>query len=153
MAALQRVRIRRATEDDMDAVLDMDRACLPWERNGAPEQGDHVRWWAAEIDGDLAGYAAARFAYSCVGGLYLSRAGVAVWARGGGIQRKMIRAREAWGRRKGLHVAITDASGTASMINLIRCGYLPWDPDYPWALRESTYWRRSIVQPEPKESA
>ncbi len=134
--------VRRATLYDLDDIMQADCECFPDDRR--PETWG-VRWWIAEINGFMAGYAGARVACSTPDSIYLSRAGVLPWARRCGLQRQLIRVREAWGRAQGYHWCVTDSNGAASATNLIRSGYLPWEPDDPWGLDEATYWWKRIA--------
>ncbi len=135
--------VRRAREDELDDIMQADRVCFPDDRR--PETGLYVRWWIAEINGIMAGYGAARVACTTPDSIYLSRAGVLPWARRRGLQRQLIRVREAWGRSRGYHWCVTDSNGAASATNLIRSGYLPWEPDDIWGLDEATYWWKRIA--------
>jgi GNAT superfamily N-acetyltransferase len=145
------IRIRRAEDHELDEVLRMDRECFPDDK---PPDIENVTWWVAElgivgvsdvaVGGDLVAYAGACRAASTPEAIYLCRVGVLPIARGGGLQRRFIRCRERWGRRLGYRHAVTDTNDVASMRNLIRCGYLPFDPKAPWGRSTSTYWRRRI---------
>lgn len=104
-----------------------------------PEELQRSAWWVA---GDGLAFAGARMLDN--GALYLTRAGVIPSARGQGLQLRLIRARLAWGRRRGARVAITYTAvdNIASANNMIRAGFELYEPEYPWAGREMLYWRR-----------
>jgi ribosomal protein S18 acetylase RimI-like enzyme len=77
---------------------------------------------------------------------YLSRAGVMPSYRGKGIQRRLIRVREAYARRSGLQVIVTDTSHSnlASSNSLIGCGYKLYQPAHPWGFPDGNYWRKRL---------
>lgn len=143
------IKIRRAREDEIDEILDLDRVLFS-PGYFPPAQGGDVAWWIAEEDGHTVGYAAAK---PCKGDpecLYLSRVGVVKAARGRGLQRRLIRARERWGRSQGAIFSVSDTNfdNVASTRSLIACGYRPFLPKDPWAGKYSTYWKREIAAPQ-----
>lgn len=135
------MKIRRATDEEMDEVLALDRVCFPYD---APPKIDGTWWVAANDTGDVCAYAAARPGIVDVGGVYLARAGVAPEARGHGLQRRLIRTRLRWAKRSGYVWAFTDTASAVSANNLIACGFRMYAPAHPWAFTYSTYWRRAL---------
>lgn len=74
---------------------------------------------------------------------YLCRAGVVVSARGQGLQRRLIRARERYARLQGWKGCVTDTTDNPPSANsLIGCGYRMFEPRIKWAYPHSCYWRR-----------
>lgn len=141
------IKVRRAKEDEIDEILELDRELFS-PGYFPPAQGGDVQWWLAEEDGHTVGYAAAK---PCKGDplcIYLSRVGVIRAARGRGLQRRLIRVRERWGRANGAILSVSDTlyDNVASTRSLIACGYLPFLPREPWAGRGSTYWQRSLAK-------
>lgn len=93
-------------------------------------------WWVAERDSDgaLAGWSALRLMPDKVG--FSGPTFVEEWARGHGLQRRFIEAKERHARQLGLERirSSTDVDNVWSANNLIRSGYLLepcWDPRYP----------------------
>jgi RimJ/RimL family protein N-acetyltransferase len=72
---------------------------------------------------------------------YFSAAAVEKWARGGGLQRRMIRVRLRWARRRGLRTVVTYTvkDNYPSIANLIKCGFRFYDPEDPWAGKDVLY--------------
>lgn len=109
--------IRRADDADEDEVLALD---LTWSGAGLAAP---CEWWT--VDGDpRVGYAGA---YVKGTDVHLERAYVGPEHRGRRLQRGLIRAREAWGRRQGCVRATTytTVQNVASYRTLIRAGYVP----------------------------
>lgn len=79
---------------------------------------------------------------------YLARAGVLDDARGYGLQRRMIRVREAKCRSLGLMRAVTDTdyANIYSANNVLRCGYELFRPSIEWAGTSAPwlYWQRIL---------
>jgi GNAT superfamily N-acetyltransferase len=110
------MRIRPAP-DQIDEILALD---LPWSKE---EPDERTEWWA--LDGDPSKAYAGAFVEGEA--LHLERCYVSPELRGGRLQRRLIRVREAWGRRMGCTHAVTYTSTAfwKSYRSLIRCGYLP----------------------------
>lgn len=113
---------------DLQLVQWMHRQCFPhdeWD-----ERGTH---WVAWVDGYSAGFCSARPLYG-ESGCFFCWAGVLKWARGHGLQRRLIRARLKWAKRH-YSYALTYVSpdNYASLANLIKCGFQIYDPDWRWA--------------------
>ena len=116
--------------------------CLPYDDIPDFEFG---RWWLATLDGipaAFAGYQPSRTEDSAV---YLCRAGVLPDHRGHGLQRRLIDARTRAAAREGQRVAITTTfDNPPSSNNLIRAGFLMYEPDAPWGIDGTCYWRRAL---------
>lgn len=126
----------------VDKIRWMDRVCFP--------QGSHVVfdgafWWMA-FDEDNIPVAYAGLTYFPTGVAFLSRAGVLPGARGAGLQRRLVRARERGARKDGYRrlVTYTSVYNTHSSNNLIRCGYRLYVPEYDWGLVGANYWERKL---------
>jgi ribosomal protein S18 acetylase RimI-like enzyme len=109
------------------------------------ELKDHV-WWIAVCDDKIAGFAGlklegdsgARFGY-------LAKAGVLKEFRGRGIQRELIRVRDAESNKRGyiMNITYTANWNHASANNLIREGYTLYSPQYRYGIRSALYfWKR-----------
>jgi len=141
--------VRRASEEDMDEVLELDRVCVPgcyWRLDEA-----NALFVIDADDGRVCAYASLRVLglvdEADRGAAYFDRAGVAPWARGRGLQRQLIRARERWCRGRSVRVGITYTVPTncASSNNLIRCGWRLYRPENAWGGREALYWKRAFL--------
>lgn len=103
---------------------------------GTKDEVEGNDWWVAtDTVGSPVGFATARASKKEKGAAFLSRCGVSVKARGNGLQRRFIRARVAWARKRGFRRAVTYCmlGNVASARNLIREGFLPYWPKKRWA--------------------
>lgn len=65
------------------------------------------------------------------------------WGRG--LQRRLMRAIEARGRRIGWESIVSDTTDNpASANNFIRAGYLLYEPEVPWAWSHTLYWKKRL---------
>ncbi len=104
---------------------------------------DH--WWLATVDKVPAGFACMRIYPDQTG--YLALAGVLTAFRGQGIQKKLIRVREAYARREGCTMVFTYTAwkNWASANSLIRNEYTLYTPaSKPWGLPWSLYFRKRL---------
>lgn len=141
-------RVRR-----VDPAKPATAALLQWLQlevlpHDAPLATDDGVWWVAYVDDAPAGFASVKTSPRYVGLGYLSRAGVLPAYRGHGLQKRLIRVREAYARRQGWTALITDttAANPASANSLIACGFRMYQPQQPWALPNSCYWRKPLQQ-------
>ncbi len=108
-----------------------------------PERG---WWWLAHDGREVAGFCGLTPAWGQprdVG--YLKRAGVRLPHRGQGLQRRLVRVREAQARRVGLRSLVTDTTNNpASSNNLINCGYRIYQPSEPWGFNNTIYWYKDL---------
>lgn len=132
------ITVRRCGDLDLIAALEKGNS----ERTDEWHPIDASAWWVARDGrGRVLGYASARYGYP-------PRTGTLAWARvlpaarGHGVQRRLIRARLAWLRKRGCTVALTytAAWNAASMDNLIACGFRP----YFGGKDEWVRWRREL---------
>lgn len=137
--------VRIARDEDIDEVVDLDRQCIPgcaWSRDEAT-----TLFVIKDIDDHVCAYASLRTLEGIdEGSAYFDRAGVAPWARGRGLQRQLIRARERWCRRHGMRIGLTYtlATNPRSSNNLMRCGWRLYSPAYAWEGRGVLYWYREF---------
>lgn len=130
------MRVRRATEDDLDDILAMDRACFPYD---APAfSGDGVTWWLA----DGAGYVGAYRSTIIPETLYMHRVGVLPEARGQHLSERLVRCvTRLAARTEGCAGVVTDTCSPAMANALYRCGWRLFEPPWPWSLPRSVYFR------------
>lgn len=119
------ISIRRT--EDVDLVAELDRACFSTDAPMVQEKIDQACWWVAKLAGEPVGYAGL---LSQDGGAraFLCRAGVLPQARGGGLQKRLLRAREAHARKVGIPRLYTYTSvfNHASTNSLLSAGYRPY---------------------------
>ena len=126
----------------VDAIQRMDRVCFP---GSGPVSFDGAFWWFA-LDEDKVPVGYASLSYFPTGNAFLSRSGVLPKARGNGLQRRLVRARERQARRDGYErvVTYTSVTNVHSSNTLIDCGYTLYIPPYEWGLKGAIYWERKI---------
>lgn len=131
--------------NDVSLLEDLEQRCFP-EDTPYGKVGSGLTWWIVwNSKGKAVGFAGSKL-WSPDNAVFLCRAGVLPEARGHGLQRRLIRARLRHAREIGATGAMTytAADNIASMINLIRCGFLPWEPGYAWVGRDGVmYWWRN----------
>ena len=127
------------------AVLPLDQDCFPSDHRPALENS---LWWVVWCGKEPVGYAGLRV---CEGaqnaGLgFLSRAGVVAKHRGKGLQKRLIRAREAAARSFGLNELVTYVAhwNSASINSLVACGYRFYRPATKWGGASSVYLRKVL---------
>ena len=136
------VRFTRAEGGYVDKIRWMDRVCFPI---GPSITFDGAFWFLAyDEDNVPVGYSSV--SYFNTGNAFLSRVGVLPGARGNGLQRRFVRARERHARVQGYKrmVTYTSAYNVRSSNNLIRCGYSLYTPPHEWGLRGANYWERKL---------
>jgi GNAT superfamily N-acetyltransferase len=139
-------KIRRVSFIKHQAVLkDLQLKTLPNDKPYA--NPDAWYWLAYDPEGIPVAYAAMALSQTQdkATGVYLARAGVLPQARGQGLQRRLVAARCNFARKLGKEWAYTDTrTNPHSANNLIRNGFLAYDPARPWAFEDSTYWRKRL---------
>ncbi len=102
-------------------------------------------WWIVTLAGEAVGFAGIRTAQSTSDAAYLERSGVTVGHRGHGLQRRLIRVREARARREGWQRIVTDTYyNVPSANNLIRSGYVMFNPPIWWNREGACYWTKMV---------
>jgi len=139
-------RIKRATEMSQtteQAIRFLQKECLPLDTVLSPKVG---WWWIAYCDGRLAGFAAMMQSSKTPEAVYLARAGTLEAFRGRGLQKKLIRKRLKFAKDLGMTQAITDTTDNVASANaLIATGFRMFEPDDPWGLPNTLYWRKSLA--------
>lgn len=128
--------IRRATELDIEEIDEADKVCFPhdhryifaWEKNVT---------WVARLPSpetkeglELAAYITAHPLNKRQSVWFFSRVGVLPWARGRGLQRKLMQVMERHGRREGWReiVTYTVPANLWSTRNILEAGYRTYEP-------------------------
>jgi GNAT superfamily N-acetyltransferase len=137
-------RIQR--EDTPLAVLPLDAECFPSDHRPVLENS---LWWVVWRGKEPVGYAGLRVCEGAANlGLgFLSRAGVVAKHRGKGLQKRLVRAREAEARALGLSEIVTYVAhwNCPSINSLVACGYRFYRPATKWGGSSSVYLRKSLV--------
>lgn len=117
-----------SSPQDGDLILRLDRICFPVDEPPAIAGAEWLIGRDGETPAAYCGWKTVEHDGVAVGFHY--RGGVLPGYRGHGLQRRMLRLREAAMRERGLTAAVTytDADGAASMRNLIAEGYRPYAP-------------------------
>ena len=148
---MYRIREVDGSDDDVaDELRSIDYACFG---DTSPKLDvmmpiEDVRWWFVyQIGGDdPVAYAGLKSSFTITCGGYLCRAGVLPGHRGRGLQRRLIRVREARARRDGWAALVTDTTDNpASANSLISAGFKLYAPERPWGLKNSLYWKKLIA--------
>lgn len=127
-----------------ETYTDMHRACFP---DCTDQQTVGDLWFAWETGGDEpVAFASLWPSQRVEGGGYLARAGVLPSARGAGLQRRLIKAREKQAKLKGWHVLFSDVDpiNAHSLNNLFACGFRAFAPSDPWQGRPWVYVKKII---------
>ncbi len=102
-------------------------------------------WWIVYHGSEPVAFAGIVPSATTTDGGYLVRSGVLEGHRGHGLQRRLLRVREAFARRVGWRRTLTDTTDNpASSNNLIRAGYRMFDPDTPWGPDGACYWQKVL---------
>ena len=123
------IDFRRATSrEDEEKVTRMDAVCFPLDTPAVFAGAHWLIGWEGDRPAAFCAWKIVEHDGVPVGFHY--RGGVLPGYRGHGLQREMLRLREAEMRKQGLNKAVTytDADGAASMRNLIAEGYRPYAP-------------------------
>lgn len=134
---------RTKTDEELQIVLALDKKCFPHDD---PPYTEGRWWWIAwDDEGNPAGYAGITPMHDKT--VYLCRAGVLPKYRGMGLQKKLIKVREAAAIRAGFTHAVTDCSkdNYKSLSNLIKCGYQLYNPEYVWSFPSSFYFQKRLI--------
>lgn len=145
-------RIKRVVEMSQtteQAIRFLQKECLPLDTVLSPKNG---WWWMAYCDGRLAGFAAMLQSSKTPQAAYLARAGTLEAFRGRGLQKKLIRERLKFAKDLGLTQAITDTTDNVASANaLIATGFRMFEPDDPWGLPNTLYWRKAFAVQRPED--
>jgi GNAT superfamily N-acetyltransferase len=144
-SAVATLRYRIKREDLPLAVLPLDEQAFPSDYRPTLENSI---WWVVWSGREPVGYAGLRVCdrRQNKGLGFLSRAGVLREHRGHGLQRRLIRAREAEARALGLNELVTYVAmwNCASLNSLASCGYRFYRPATKWGGKESLYLRKRL---------
>lgn len=144
-----RIREVDGSDDDLgDEITTLNYMVFSLERDPVPSlKTDTGYWWLVFHDGEQEPIAFAGLTPSTLGPGYgyLKRSGVLPRHRGHGLQKRLVRVREAKARRLGWHTLVTDTtSNVPSANNMIASGFRLFDPEVRWAFQNSLYWRKQL---------
>jgi hypothetical protein len=136
-----RARIVHVTEETAaELVPALNEAC-----GLAPFPIEGTEWWITYLGKEAVAYLGLQVSVlpAFAGLSWIPRTGVLPQARGGGLETKMARRALAWARaQRGLVGCVTyTVNNPASATSLIRAGFLPYEPEGPWAEKGAAYWR------------
>lgn len=137
-------RIERAEKAAHWSDVDhLQKLALPGDKPYITSRG---AWWVAYSGKEAVAFCGVVASHRWTDAMYLCRAGVAPRFRGLGLQKRMLRVREAHARRNGMNWLITDTyNNPASGNSLISCGFKLWQPSVPWCKPGATYWRKRLT--------
>jgi GNAT superfamily N-acetyltransferase len=136
--------MRPSVRQCKDTLLlkELHQACFPYDAHPNYTEG---YWYIVGDERQPLAFAGLQHSVRWQDTGYLVRAGVLPEYRGCGIQQLLIRVRERKARALGLKWCITSTyKNTPSANNLIRCGYLLYDPTIPWGAKGTLYWKRDL---------
>jgi GNAT superfamily N-acetyltransferase len=128
-----------------DLLKEMHHACFR-EEEFHPALFETGYWWIATVNEVPAAFAGLHHSVRWSDAGYLVRVAVLPHARGRGLQKRLIRVRASKARRLGMNWLLTDTRrNPASANSLIEQGFRMYQPQRPWGLRDSCYWRKRIT--------
>jgi GNAT superfamily N-acetyltransferase len=130
--------VRTKDTDELNYLVDLMLPDTPDDNLREVVQGT---WWLAKVGSDVVGCCGVRALrrYSHEPGwehtAFMTRAVVLPQAQGKGYQRRMIRVRVSWAKRNGYNRIVTYVAvgNVPSHRNLVREGFLPYNPQAHWA--------------------
>lgn len=113
----------------------------------APQVDPTEGWWWIAYHGITAvAFAGMRQSLQWIDAMYMHRSGVLPWHRGHGLQRRLIRVREAKARKIGFAYLVSDTTDNIeSANNLIRCGFRLYKPTVRYGFSNTNYWSKFIA--------
>lgn len=142
-------RIREVDGADDEIADELRRMHLAAFGDSAPPvEPEEGHWWFAfplEGSKEPVAFGGIKQARLWQDAGYLNRSGVMLEHRGHGLQRRLLRAREAYSRRNDWNWCISDTTeNIPSANNLIRAGYTLYTPQEPWGFKETLYWMKEL---------
>lgn len=130
---MYRIRIVDADDDETAEILgDLHR--LTFFGGATMPQFELGTWWLAYHNDDAVAFAGVVPSTHARNSGYFCRVGVLRRHRGRGLQRRLMRAIEAGGRRAGWDSSVSDTTNNpVSANNFIQAGYRLYEPEVPWA--------------------
>jgi GNAT superfamily N-acetyltransferase len=129
--------------DNADILADIHKTCF----KDTAKQVDYEQgyWWLAYNDKEPVAFAGITPSTLGFNTGYLKRVGVLPEHRGQGLQKRLIRVREARAKKQGWSRIVTDCTDNpASANSLYKAGYKMFTPTWPWAFDNSLYWTKNL---------
>lgn len=142
------IRLVKVTlDDDNEGYLtDLHEASFP---DCEPYLLPDADYWLAKDGDKFAGFCVLRCSVT-EKVAYLARSGVLKPWQGQGLQRKLIKVRVAWAKKKRMRALVTETiDNPISANNLIEEGFRAYKPAIPWndyAADKVSYWRLELCQ-------
>jgi GNAT superfamily N-acetyltransferase len=143
---MYRIREVDGTDDEVSDILtDLHR--LTFFHGASIPAFDCGHWWLAYSETTPVAFAGVVPSTRARNAGYFSRVGVLKKHCGRGLQLRLMRALELRARNNGWSSVVSDTTDNiASANNFIRAGYRLYQPQIPWGLSNSLYWRKFIRQ-------
>ena len=141
---MYRIREVDGHDDEIsDTLADLHRLTF---FDGAPIPAfDQGNWWRVFHETRAVAFAGVVSSTHAFNAGYFCRVGVLRKHWGHSLQLRLMRALEARVRQNGWGCIVSDTTDNlASANNLIRAGYLLYQPRCPWAWPSTLYWRKII---------
>ncbi|RXT36680.1 GNAT family N-acetyltransferase [Bradyrhizobium betae] len=130
-------------EDDEIAETLGDLHRLTFFNGASLPQFEMGAWWLAYHNDEAVAFAGVVPSTHARNSGYFCRVGVLQRHWGRGLQRRLMRAIEARGRRVGWDSIVSDTTDNpASANNFIHARYRLFEPEVPWAWSHTLYWRK-----------
>jgi len=135
--------IRRATQDDIESIEQMDRVCFPFDKEYMFSWEKNVSWVSIDKS-ELVGYLSVHPLRRGV--WFFSRVGVMPSHRGQGLQRKLMATMERHGRAAGWRSIVTYTAGHNgySTHNILSAGYRTYEPRKSYVGWECVHMRKKL---------
>lgn len=131
-----------ASFDTASLLISLQKTILPGDAPLDPLTG---HWWIVYDHESPVAFAALRDVPSFRGACYMARCGVLPKYRGMGLQRRLLTTRERKARSLGYsNVITTTLRNPASANNLIKRGYMTYEPQTRWGAVDTIYWIKSL---------
>ena len=135
-------KLNKLTPSLRQQLESLQKVCLPYDDWIFPEDGV---WWMGYDGPQPVAFCLLTPSSQWRDTAYLARSGVLHYWRGQGLQKRMIRIREAHARLRGYRWIISDTTENPPSANsLARMGYQMFEPTKPWAVDTSLYWRKKL---------
>lgn len=129
--------------ENADILADLHTICFQDEAAQADYEVGY--WWLAYFEKEPVAFAGVTPSVLGFNTGYLKRVGVLPEHRGAGLQKRLIRVREAKAKKQGWSRLVTDCTDNpASANSLYKAGYKMFAPTWPWAFPQSLYWQKNL---------
>jgi GNAT superfamily N-acetyltransferase len=135
-------QIDTSVVENVELLYQLQTECLPYDKKYNVSDGV---WWIAYQESRPVAFAGVVPSSRWRDTGYLCRSGVIKNYRGRGVQKRLIRVRQAYARKMGWAWLITDTyHNPPSSNSLISCGFRLFDPTNPWGAKGTLYWRKKL---------